>query len=134
MERAFGKVESIANDLAVVLIQRGTMCGENCSNCGMCEKRKTKIKAKNTAGAKEGDSVVLSIATSKGLKAAMLVYGAPVIILILSAVLFLNAGFSEGIAVIFSFLVMALWFLGIFSAEKTGLLRKHILAEIIEIV
>lgn len=133
MEKAFGKVLSITNDLAVVGINRGTMCGENCSSCGMCEKGKTKIKAKNSIGAKAGDSVVLSVSVSDGLKAAMLVYGIPVIILVLSVVLFLNAGFSEKAAVVFSFLIMSLWFFCIFLAEKTGLFKKYILAEIIEI-
>ena len=64
----------------------------------------------------------------------MLVYGVPVIILVVSTMLFLNAGFSEGKAVIFSLLIMAVWFLVVFAAEKAGLFKKHILAQITEIL
>ena len=132
MEQAFGRIESIKGDIAVVLIQRGRMCGENCSSCGMCGGAKTKITAKNTIGANVGDSVVLSVPTSKGLKATLLVYGVPVCILILSAILFQNVGFSESISVLFGFLLMVVWFLAVFFLEKTGKFEKDILASIVK--
>ena len=37
-------------------------------------------------------------------------------------------------SVIFSLLIMAVWFLVVFAAEKAGLFKKHILAQITEIL
>lgn len=133
MEKAFGEVVNIKGNMAEVLIERGSMCGENCSSCGMCDKRKSKILAQNTAEAKMGDKVVLNVSASKGLKAAALVYGVPVLILLLTVVVLLNAGISEGVCVIIGFILMAVWFLGIFIAEKKGAFKEKMSAEITEI-
>lgn len=130
MEKAKGKVLSTDGICAEVMITRGSMCGDSCSNCGMCENKGTKITAKNSIGAKKGDSVSLEVSTSKGLKAALLVYLIPVFILIISVVIFLKSGFDEGKAVIFSFIIMALWFAGVFTAEKLGFFKNKIYAEI----
>ena len=134
MEKTLGKVLSTKDDLAEVTINRGSMCGDSCSNCGMCENKGTKIVVKNSLGAKKGDTVKLGVSTSKGLGAAMLVYLMPVVILSASLVLFINAGLSEGISALLSFLIMAVWFVGVFVAEKSGLIKEKIYAEIIEVL
>ncbi len=132
MEKAIGKVLSIKGDMAEVLVMRGSMCGDSCSNCGMCENKGTKIIAENLVGAQKGDSVELGVSTSKGLKAAALVYMIPVVILIASVVLFLKIGFGEGQAVLLSILIMAFWFALIFIAEKLGIFKNKINAKIIK--
>ena len=134
MEKTLGKVISTDGAMAQVAINRGSMCGDSCSNCGMCENKGTKILVKNQVGANRGDTVRLGVSTSKGLGAAMVVYLVPVVILIASLVLFINAGLSEGISALLSFLIMAVWFAGVFVAEKSGLIKEKIYAEIIEII
>lgn len=133
MEKAFGEVNKIKGDMAEVLIERGSMCGENCSSCGMCEKRKYKILAKNNVGAKAGDKVVLGVSASRGLKAATLVYAVPVIILIAATAVLLSFGISEGTSVLTAFCIMAVWFFGVFIADKRGIFKEKISAEITEI-
>jgi len=133
MEKAYGRVVALKDNMAEVEIARGAMCGESCSNCGMCEKRQSKVMAKNTLNASVGDSVELGVSTSKGLKAAVLVYMVPVMILIISLVVMLWAGISEEMAIVCSFLIMALWFIGVFTAEKKGAFKDRILAEITKI-
>ena len=131
MEKAKGKVLSTDNDIAEVLITRGSMCGDNCSNCGMCENKGTKVLAKNTVGAKAGELVTLEVATSVGLKAAVLVYLIPVFVFIVSVVLFSKTGFEEGKAVLCSFLIMAVWFACVFAAERLGVFKNRIYAKIV---
>jgi len=133
MEKAFGRVVKVNGDIAEVLIERGSMCGENCSSCGMCDKNRSKILAKNTVGAKIGDKVVLRAAENGGLKAAVLVYAVPVLILIATIVLLLQAGVSESAAIIAAFFVMALWFLSVFAADKRGAFNAKICVQITEI-
>ena len=133
MEKTLGKVLSTKDDFAEVTINRGSMCGDSCSNCGMCENKGTKIVVKNPLGAKKGDTVRLGVSTSKGLSAAMLVYLMPVVILIASLVIFVNSGLPEGLSATFAFAVMAVWFLVVFILEKLGTFKNKIYAEIIEI-
>ena len=134
MEKTLGKVLSTEDGFAQVAIKRGSMCGESCSNCGMCENKGTTIVVKNPLGAEKGDTVRLGVSTSKGLGAAMLVYLMPVVILIASLVAFVNAGISEGLSAALAFAVMAVWFLAVFIVEKSGRLKEKIYAEIIEII
>lgn len=133
MEKTYGRVVALKDDMAEVEIARGSMCGESCSNCGMCEKRQSKVMAKNTIGASVGDQVELGVSTSKGLKAAVLVYMVPVLILIAGIVIMRWAGYSEGISLVCSFIIMTLWFLGVFVAEKKGAFKDRILAEVTKI-
>lgn len=134
MEKTLGKVISTEKDLAQVTINRGSMCGDSCSNCGMCENKGTKIVVKNPLGAQKGDTVRLGVSTSKGLGAATLVYLMPVVILIATLMIFVNAGLSEGVSAALAFLVMIVWFFAVFIAEKSGLLKEKIYAEIIEVL
>lgn len=134
MEKAKGKVLSTKDDMAEVLITRGSMCGDSCSNCGMCENKGTRIIAKNLVGAQKGDSVELGISTSEGLKATALVYLIPVVVLIVSVILFLKAGLTEGQSVLLAFLIMAVWFALVFIAEKFGVFKNKINVTITEII
>ena len=132
MEKAKGKVLSTKGDMAEVLVLRGSMCGDSCSNCGMCENKGTKITVENSVGAQEGDRVELGVSTSKGLKAAALVYLIPILILIASVVLFLKIGFDEGKSVLGAFAIMAFWFAIIFIVEKLGVFKNAKITKILE--
>ena len=134
MEKTLGKVISAEGGMAQVTINRGSMCGDSCSNCGMCENKGTKILVKNQAGASKGDTVRLGVSASKGLGAAIVVYLVPVVILIASLVIFINAGLSEGMSALWAFIIMAVWFVFVFVAEKSGLIKEKIYAEIIEVI
>ena len=76
-----GIVRQVMGDKAKVFIKRGSMCGESCGSCNMCDGKETIISADNKIGAKVGDNVTVSVKTNAGFVASMLIYGVPVLIL-----------------------------------------------------
>lgn len=92
-----------------VELQRQSACGhcELSKGCGtgalarLIGKRKTSLKLKNDNSLRRGDTIVLGMSEQGLVKASLLVYGAPLMGLILAALLaFLIFGNREGIVLI----------------------------------
>ena len=86
MEKVYGTVKRIKGDRAFVSIKRDSMCGDSCASCNLCAMKDTVLNVKNTKGAKVGDRVWVEMETG-GLLAAFLVYGAPVIIILIGIII-----------------------------------------------
>lgn len=76
----------LEGNLAEILVERASACGENCATCSMggAKGRIVRAKAENTIGAKPGDRVVVSSKSSQILGAAFAVYLLPLILLFVS--------------------------------------------------
>lgn len=93
-----GKVISVNDNVATVLVVKKSACGHNCSSCGACTAPKIQTTAINTAGAKAGDTVELETKDNSLLGAAFLLYLCPVLLAVLigivSKILLLNLWFK----------------------------------------
>jgi len=78
-----GKILTIEDNYATVLIKRPTACGENCAMCKGCETSSQKAKVLNPINAKIGDTVKIELSTSKVLFASFAVYILPLIAFII---------------------------------------------------
>lgn len=113
-----GKVIKTQNNMAQAEIARSAACGDNCATCGLCHAKNMTVLAENTAGAAEGDAVLISMSDKKVLGAAFLVYIIPVIMLIIGYIAG-NAVFkSETGAILSGFVLMAAAFLIIMFIDK----------------
>ena len=87
MVREKGIIEKVAEQMAVVRIQKTSAC-ESCESRGACQMHGTKerlIEVRNDIRAKVGDCVELSIPTQSLMGISLLVYLLPVLALILGA-------------------------------------------------
>lgn len=100
--RETGIVKSTDGEFCTCTTKRKSACGENCATCkATCSSREHTFVAKNAAGAKAGDTVVIELATSSVLKSAFLVYILPLAAFLIGFSCFFESGKSE--------LVSALW-------------------------
>lgn len=72
---------SLSGDTATVKLKRSSACGDNCGSCSGCNNFRT-VNAQNTANAKVGDLVEISMPSKTVLSAAVLVYVLPIVILV----------------------------------------------------
>ena len=91
MIEEIGIVNKISNEFAFVNVNRGTMCG-SCPSKGLChpfggEENDFQVKALNLIGAKTGDKVKIVIENKNFLKASFIVYGIPILFLMLFSVI-----------------------------------------------
>ena len=117
--RQIGLVESINGQEAVVRIKRASACGENCASCsGGCTLSEQVVNAQNNVMAKAGDTVILEMESKKVIFAAVLVYVLPLLVLIVSFIMF-NAKMGEGASVMASIAVTAVFYalVAIFSKK-----------------
>ena len=78
--RETGVVKSAGGEFCTCVTKRKSACGENCASCkAACSSREHTFTAKNTAGAKEGDTVIIEMSTGSVLKSAFLVYIIPLL-------------------------------------------------------
>lgn len=129
----FGIVTKCHKDFAFVRITRDSMCGDNCGNCNLCANKEIEIKAINEAGASIGDRVEMEIPEEMGFSAAFLAYGAPMLILLLGIIVgaILKA---EGIAVIASVVLIALWYVVLMIMEKNKKYSEKLTPIIVSVV
>lgn len=134
MEKAIGIVTYTKNNMAMVKIDRKSMCGDNCGSCkSMCGLHDTIVRAVNTANAKAGQKVSVKVPTSNGIMALVITYGVPLlysVIITLLMALFLPE--KTGAFVLLAGIV--LWFLVLWLFEKKGLFAKNFKTEITEIL
>ena len=91
MIEEYGIINKIENNIAYVTADRTSMCN-NCPSKGVCHpfgenENKIEIKAYNKINAKIGDKVKVIIDEKKLLKASIVVYGFPVIVLIIFSII-----------------------------------------------
>lgn len=99
----------LPNGMAEVAVKRTTACGGNCGSCESCIfQSELKAEAKNLIGARPGQHVVIESRNSSVFSAALLVYIMPLVFFILGFTAATLLGASEGIAVLVSFLALAL--------------------------
>ncbi|SKC70078.1 SoxR reducing system RseC family protein [Maledivibacter halophilus] len=137
-----GKVTAINGDNATVVLMKHSACGD----CGACQMGKENmnitIEALNTVGAKVGNNVVVDMESQDVLTAAFIVYGIPLIMLIIGVAggnfLFKQLIGIEGNVELFSFItglvLMIISFLFIKSNEDKFKESKKYLSQIIEII
>ena len=118
MEKAEGIVAENKGNISKVKIVRGSMCGESCGSCNLCGKRETFVYALNTAGAEKNDRVLIEMESSSGLKAAFLVYGMPLIILVLGIVLITVFNANQAKGLLYILMAVVLWFCAVKLIDK----------------
>ncbi|MBO5452748.1 MAG: SoxR reducing system RseC family protein [Clostridia bacterium] len=129
MEKVYGTVKKVKNDRAFVSIKRDSMCGDSCASCNLCAMKDTVLNVKNTKGAKAGDRVWVEMETG-GLLAAFLVYGAPVIIILLGIIIASMCKLQGGLTAIVIIAAVLVWYMAVKIAEKAGLMKGKYGAEI----
>lgn len=137
-----GKVTAVNGENASVFLMKHSACGD-CGACQMGEENMNiTIDALNTAGAEVGDKVIVDMETQDVLTAAFIVYGIPLIMLIIGVVsgnfLFGTLMGMEKNVELFSFIIglvlMAVCFLIIKSKDDKFKKSKKYLSKIIEII
>ena len=99
----------LPNNMAEVAVARTTACGGNCGSCESCIfQSQMKTPARNLAGAKPGQRVIIQSKSSAIYKAALLVYVFPMLLTLLGYILAYLAGATEGLCVAAAFLGLAL--------------------------
>lgn len=128
-----GVVTKILSDqMAEVVVQRGTACGGNCGgNCGSCEAcaydARIVVSAANTIHAGPGDRVVISSQTSRILGTAALIYLMPLAFFFVAYAIAYKLGLGQGLCILISFLGLALAALGlVFYGRRSGEVRYEI--------
>ena len=97
------------NNMAEVVVTRGTACGSNCGSCESCiYQNELKTLARNLVSAKPGQKVVIESKTSMVFGAAMLVYIVPLVLMLVFYALGSASGAAEGLCVALSFLGLIL--------------------------
>ena len=83
--REEGVVKRELGELCEAVVRRKTACGDNCASCGgACKMNFQSVTAKNPAGAKAGDNVIIEMDGKKVILSAFLVYILPILVFIIS--------------------------------------------------
>lgn len=94
---------------AEVEVMRGTACGDDCGACEVCNYSSTiLVLVDNFVGAMVGDKVEIETETKRIMKAALLVYILPIILLIGGYGAAYYMGLSEGLCVLSSMLAFGI--------------------------
>ena len=128
-----GIVRSVEGGFCTCATRRKSACGDNCATCkAVCSSREHIFTAKNTADAKEGDTVIIEMPTKDVLKSAFLVYILPLVAFLLGFSYFFGTGKSE-LASAFWGIVFggAMWVLVSFYGKYK---KAELTPEVVEIV
>lgn len=128
-----GIITRVLNDqMAEVVVQRGTACGGNCGgNCGSCEAcaydARIVVNAFNTINAAAGDRIIITSKTSRILGAAFLIYMLPLAFFFVAYAIAYGFGLSQGLCILVSFLGLVLGALGVVVlGRRSGEVRYEI--------
>jgi sigma-E factor negative regulatory protein RseC len=108
-----GIIEEINNGIATVNITSFSACSSCESNgaCGMSESTEKHIDvAIDTAHYKKGELVRVIMKKSLGLRATLLAYILPFLIVIIALIILTSTGISEGISGLIAIIALALYF------------------------
>lgn len=119
-----------AGEYAMVTVKRKSMCGHNCSECGICSSGDITFKALNLCGARLNDRVEIKMNDRTGFKASMLVYGIPVLLFFIGFMIAAMLNFSR-LGNICIVLPVAIWFVVLFLHDKSGKNKGTFMPEII---
>ena len=136
MIEEFGTVEKTIDSFAFVNVERGSMCG-NCPSKGLChpfggDDKNFQVKALNSIDAKEGDKVKIVIGNRNFLKASFIVYGIPILFLIIFSILGKIFFEKDILSFLAGFSGMILSYFFIKSYDKRN--KDKFFPEIVEIV
>lgn len=113
-----GKIISISDGYATVLVAKTSMCGENCGACkGGCKPTSQKVMAKlspSCTDAQPGDMAVLEMEDKKVLAGAAMVYLLPLLAMFVAYIVADSIAHSELISIISA---LGASFLVFFSAK-----------------
>ena len=129
----YGIVTKCDKEFAFVRITRDSMCGDNCGNCNLCANKEIEIKAINEAGASAGDRGEMKMPEKTGFSAAFLVYGAPMLILLLGIIIGAIIK-AEELSVIVSVVLIALWYVVLMIMEKNKKYSEKLTPIIVSVV
>ena len=122
----------LPNSMAEVVVTRSTACGSNCGSCESCIfQSELKAVAKNSINARPGQRVVIESRTTAVFSAAMLVYIMPLVFFVAGFLLANAFGATEGVAILVSFLFLALAAAVLVWHQKRQRVEKQIQFEII---
>ena len=111
---------------------------DECAKCGAClfseNAKYVEFNAKNQAGAKEGDEVVISTFEGGKLLGALLVFGVPLVIICAAAFFALAVFKNEILLPIIAVIGVVLWFFVLALLDKKIKKFKRFSTEIVEIV
>ena len=125
-------IRLLPENKAEVIVVRATACGSNCGNCESCiYDKEMHTEAFNKAGASVGDNVIIESKTKVVMKAALLAYIFPIVMLLLGFVLATKFGANEGVSVLVAFIALAVSILVIFFTQRK---KPNIGYDIIRIV
>lgn len=126
-------VKSVEGELCTCIIMRKSACGENCASCkAACSSREHTFSAKNLAGAKAGDIVIIEMGTKKVLYSAFLVYILPLVAFILGFAYFFESGKSEIVSALLGLVTGAIvWALVSFYGKYR---KEELVPEVTEVV
>lgn len=128
-----GVVKSVEGELCTCTVMRKSACGENCATCkAVCSSREHTFVARNLAGAKAGDSVIIEMGTKKVLYSAFLVYILPLVAFILGFSYINGLGKSELESAVWGLVLgAAMWLLVSFYGKYK---KEELVPEVTEIV
>lgn len=111
---------------------------DECAKCGAClfsdNAKYVDFNAKNQVGAKDGDEVIISTFENGKLLGAIIVFGVPLLLIGLAALLALTVFKNEILLPIFGVSLTALWFFVLGAADEKIKKMKRFSTEIVEIV
>ena len=112
-------IKILPGNRAEVIVVRATACGSNCSNCESCiYDKEMHTEALNKAGASVGDNVIIESKTKVVMKAALLAYIFPIVMLLLGFIIASKFGAGEGVSVLVAFIALAVSILVIFVTQR----------------
>lgn len=127
-------VVKVEKDVSSVRIDKK----QECDKCGMClfPKGASHIEkqAKNPIGAIEGDKVIIESEKDLKLLGASLVFGVPLVLIILSMVIVLNLVKSELIALATALVSVTVWFIILALIDKKLKGKVKTMPTIIQII
>lgn len=131
--RETGIVKAVDGEFCTCATRRKSACGDNCATCkAVCSSREHIFTAKNTVGAKVGDTVVIEMPTGSVLKSAFLVYILPLLAFLLGFTYFFESGKSELISAVWGIIFGgAMWLLVSFYGKYK---KAELTPEAIEII
>ncbi len=132
MEKVYGTVNKVKGDRAYVSIKRDSMCGDSCASCNLCAMKDTVLNVKNPVNAAKGDRVWVQMEAG-GLLAAFLVYGAPVIIILIGVILSSMLKMEGMLTTLVILGAVIIWYALVKLAEKRGFMKEKYDAQIIAI-
>lgn len=124
----------LPNNMAEVVVSRGTACGSNCGNCESCVfQNEIKALAKNSVHATQGEKVVIETLSKDIFGAAFLLYIVPFIAFFIAYAVAYSRSLGDTACIIISSAAFVLCFLAVILYQKIKRSNKPIKFEIIQI-